>query len=95
MDAKSGYTTIKLLSSNGPIYRRVSTVAPRNCRPDEIPVIDIGGIYDDADARKKMATLVKHAVEGSGFFYIQNHGIDEKVIDNALQATIKCVTSLG
>ncbi|KAF2793242.1 naringenin,2-oxoglutarate 3-dioxygenase [Melanomma pulvis-pyrius CBS 109.77] len=89
MEAEPTYTTIMLRAGHESVHRRVSTTPPRDCRPDEIPLIDINGIYNDAVARKKMAAIVKHAVERSGFFYVKNHGIDEEVIENARQATIK------
>ena len=81
------FTTIELQTPYGLEHRRVSTKLPRDCRSDEIPIIDISGIYDNSAERIKLATQVKYAAENSGFFYIKNHGIDEDIISNALQAS--------
>lgn len=88
------FTTIELQTPYGLEHRRVSTKLPRDCRPDEIPIIDINGISDSAAMRLKVATEVKSAAENSGFFYIQNHGIDEDIIDNALQASKRYISRL-
>jgi isopenicillin N synthase-like dioxygenase len=46
---------------------------------DEIPVIDIGGIFsDDIEDRKVVAEKIREACHRIGFFYIVNHGIDEE-----------------
>jgi isopenicillin N synthase-like dioxygenase len=83
--AKPGYTTLELRTAYGPVYRDVSTSPPRECKADEIPLIDISGIYGDVAARKELATLIKQAAERTGFFYILNHGIDAAVIQDALK----------
>lgn len=81
------FTTIELQTPYGPDHRRVSTKLPRDSRSDEIPIIDISGIYDSADERVKLASQIKDAAENSGFFYVKNHGIDVAVINQALQAS--------
>jgi hypothetical protein len=44
---------------------------------DEIPVIDIEGIYsDDINERKAVAEKIREAAHRIGFFYIVNHRID-------------------
>jgi isopenicillin N synthase-like dioxygenase len=81
-----GYTKLELRTAYGPVYRNVSTRPPRDARADEIPLIDISGIFGDLEARKLLAAKVKHAAENTGFFYIQNHGIPETVIKGARTA---------
>jgi hypothetical protein len=84
-----GYTTIKLKTGQGFESRRVSTATPRDCSLDEIPIIDLSGIYDSRGPGKELALEVKRASEGSGFFYIKNHGIDESVLQKAHAAARK------
>jgi isopenicillin N synthase-like dioxygenase len=67
----------------------VSTAPPRDCNNDEIPIIDISGIYGDADARTELAAQFKSAAVGTGFFYIKNHGIDEEIIKTAEKQALK------
>lgn len=44
---------------------------------DEIPVIDISGIFsDDLAGRQAVAEDIREAAHRIGFFYITNHGID-------------------
>ncbi len=84
---KQTYTTIELLTPNGPEFRRVSTAPARPPRADEIPLIDLTNINDNIEARKKIAQEVRQAAENTGFFYIHNHGIDESLIQAALDET--------
>ena len=79
------FTKLELRTAYVPVYRDVSTAPPRDCRADEIPVIDISPIYGDLEARKELAIKIKHAAESTGFFYVKNHGIDESVIQEALK----------
>ncbi|KIV91974.1 hypothetical protein PV10_06459 [Exophiala mesophila] len=81
------YTKLELRTAYGPVYREVSTNPPREARADEIPVIDISGIYGDLEARKELASRVKHAAESTGFFYIKGHGIPESAIQGARKAS--------
>ncbi|KAI9738591.1 MAG: hypothetical protein M1834_008095 [Cirrosporium novae-zelandiae] len=80
---------LELLTAHGPVYRTVSKAIPRECLPDEIPVIDLSPIYSDFAARRKLATQIKNAAQNTGFFYIKSHGIDEQIIEKAL-AQAKC-----
>lgn len=82
--ATQTYTTIELLTPNGPEFRRVSTAPARPPRADEIPLIDLSSIDGDTEARKKIAEDVRKAAENTGFFYIYNHGIAESLIQDAL-----------
>jgi len=66
-----------------PVYRSVSTSPPRDCRPSEIPLIDLSPIYGDLTARRALAAQIRHAAENTGFFYIKNHGIPASVIAEA------------
>lgn len=76
-------TQLELMTAYGPVFRTVSTAAPRESQPGEIPVIDISTIYDDPEARRVIASKIQSAAEGIGFFYIQNHGIGEDTIQKA------------
>lgn len=50
---------------------------------DEIPVIDISGIYSNGiEERKAVAEQVREAAHRIGFFYITNHGIDPKYAEH-------------
>jgi hypothetical protein len=82
----SSYSLLELYSAYGPVYRRVSNAPARDCRFDEIPVIDISGIYDSVERRMELAREIKWAAENTGFFYIKNHGIEEDVIRGAQDA---------
>ncbi|KAI9155647.1 Isopenicillin N synthase [Paramyrothecium foliicola] len=79
-----GYTTVELLTLQGPEFRRVSTAKPREATLEEIPVIDISGINGSTSAKKVIAAKIRTAAEGSGFFYIKNHTIPPEVIEKAL-----------
>ncbi|KAK9799919.1 hypothetical protein SCARD494_01712 [Seiridium cardinale] len=78
------YTTIELLTPQGPEFRQVSTAAPRPPTADEMPLIDLSSIDGDLEARKALALKIKAAAENTGFFYIHNHGIPERLIQDAL-----------
>ncbi|EKG19974.1 hypothetical protein MPH_02704 [Macrophomina phaseolina MS6] len=72
-------------SYEGISYRLVSTNPPRECTPEEIPIIDLDGIFkDDLEARKAVAREMLSAAENSGFFYIKNHRIPEDMVKNTL-----------
>lgn len=75
---------IELLTPTGLEYRKVSYAPPRLVTEAEMPVIDLAHIYGTQEDRKKIAAEVKAAAQGSGFFYIKNHGIPECVILDAL-----------
>ena len=52
-----------------------------------IPVIDLAPLHSgDAAALATVAAQVRHAFIQSGFCYIKNHGIDEALIFDAVQA---------
>ncbi|KIX05791.1 uncharacterized protein Z518_03763 [Rhinocladiella mackenziei CBS 650.93] len=81
------FAKLELRTAYGPVFRDVLTSPPRESRVDEIPLIDISPIYGDLEARKALAQKIRFAAENTGFFYIQNHGIPEAVIDAALDAS--------
>ncbi|KAF9562665.1 Clavaminate synthase-like protein [Agrocybe pediades] len=54
---------------------------------EEIPVIDIRDARsEDPVKRRKLADLIRDACINVGFFYIQSHGIPDKVIENTVNA---------
>ncbi|UPX20831.1 uncharacterized protein EKO05_0011048 [Ascochyta rabiei] len=81
---EEAYTTIELLTPNGPEFRRVSTAPARHPHSEEIPLIDFSSIDDDLEARKSIVEQVRKAAENTGFFYIYNHGIQDSLIQSAL-----------
>ena len=74
---------LELTTAYGPVYRDVSTAPPRDATPEEIPIIDISGLYGDAEARLRLSGEIKKAAMTNGFFYIKNHGIDDTVIEES------------
>ncbi|KAK2800314.1 hypothetical protein FQN51_006222 [Onygenales sp. PD_10] len=86
-ESQTGYTQIELATAYGPAFRQVSTAEPRNATLEEIPIIDISGIYGTLEDRKNLAANVKNAAELHGFFYIKNHGINGGIINAALEQT--------
>ncbi|KZT26607.1 Clavaminate synthase-like protein [Neolentinus lepideus HHB14362 ss-1] len=80
---ESTFRKLELRTAYGPVYRTVSTAPPRECTADEVPIIDLQGIYGGLDDRKKVASQIKKAAEETGFFYVKNHGISENIIDAA------------
>ncbi|KAF6839943.1 2OG-Fe(II) oxygenase superfamily protein [Colletotrichum plurivorum] len=80
-----GMKKIYLSSYEGLTHRLVSTNPPRDCTPDEIPIIDLTGIHGDLEARRGVAREILHAAKASGFFYIKNHGIPDHVTEAAHQ----------
>ena len=80
----SSTSKLELRTAYGPVYRTILNTPPRDCTPAEIPIINISGLYsNDLEDRKSLAKEVQTAAIGSGFFYIKNHGISDKVIADA------------
>lgn len=75
---------LKLRTAYGPVYRTVLNAPPRDCSADDIPIIDISGIYGDFAARKAVAEQIRRAAVTIGFFYITGHGIPQAAVDDAL-----------
>jgi isopenicillin N synthase-like dioxygenase len=78
------YTTLELATAEGPVYRQVSTAAPRKPTAEEIPVIDLSNLNGDFASRAAIAAKVRVAAENTGFFYVKNHGISEDTIRNVM-----------
>jgi len=58
----------------------------RSIEADEIPIIDISGIYSsDVADRKAVAEKIREAAHRIGFFYIVNHGIDPKYAEHTFE----------
>ena len=75
---------LQLNGGQGPVFREVSTAAPRPATEDEIPIIDLSPLDGDLEARKGLAAKIRAASENTGFFYIKNHGISEDFIQHTL-----------
>ncbi|EXJ90644.1 hypothetical protein A1O1_03748 [Capronia coronata CBS 617.96] len=83
-----GWTTLQLTSAHGPVFRPVKTAPPRDATREEIPVIDVGGIFSDKlEDRKAVAAQIREAATTIGFFYMKNHGIPEDTIASALKSS--------
>ena len=75
---------LELRTAYGPVYRDVLDTPPRDCTSDEIPVIDLSGIFSpNLDDRKAVAAQVNSAGVNTGFFYIKNHGISSDIVNKA------------
>jgi isopenicillin N synthase-like dioxygenase len=54
---------------------------------DSIPIIDIADLdHTDLDKRVAVAAQIKDACERVGFFYVRNHGIGEKLLNEVYSA---------
>jgi hypothetical protein len=85
-----GRKILTLDSSHGTVYREISSAPPRTATAEEIPIIDLSNISSkNLEDRKSIALKIKGAAESTGFFYIQNHGVEEGVIENAKQSAMK------
>lgn len=75
---------LELRTAYGPVFRDVLNTLPRDCTAEEIPIIDLSPLASSKlEDRKKLAKEIRAAAVNTGFFYIKNHGIDEKIIANA------------
>jgi hypothetical protein len=79
------FTTVQLMTPNGPVSRRVRCGEPRTPTLDEMPIIDLSTLDGDETARKALATKIKAAAENTGFFYVCNHGIPQDLIEGAVE----------
>ena len=93
--AEPEYTKVELMTLTGPEFRRVSTATTRPATADEIPIIDLDGMWfykteetaasDSArQAKERIAREIRTAATGAGFFYVTNHGIASAVVSAAL-----------
>lgn len=78
------YTTLELATAEGPQYRQVATTPPRKPTAEEIPIIDLSNLDGNYESRAAIAAKVKAAAENTGFFYVKNHGIPERIISGAM-----------
>ena len=47
-----------------------------------LPIIDIGGLRtDDPAAKSEVARQLHQACSDIGFFYVENHGVDDTLIE--------------
>lgn len=77
-------TKLELRTAYGPVFRDVLDTPPRDCTPEEIPVIDLSRLYSEKlEDRQALAKEIRAAAVNTGFFYIKNHGIEEEKITNA------------
>ncbi|KAF2711114.1 putative isopenicillin N synthetase [Pleomassaria siparia CBS 279.74] len=74
---------LKLTLGNG---QEIHFHSDTSIEADEIPIIDISGIYsDDIVDRRAVAEKIREAAHRIGFFYIVNHGIDQKHVENTFR----------
>jgi hypothetical protein len=85
-------TQIKLRTPYGPVFRDVLDTPPRDCTVAEIPIIDLTPLSSQNEGeRRALAAEVRAAAVNNGFFYIKNHGIEERVIEDAKKQLLKYV----
>lgn len=54
-------------------------------RSAEVPTIDISPLFgDDPNDKKRVAEEINSACRGSGFFYVSNHGIDVRLLQDVV-----------
>jgi hypothetical protein len=86
-------TKLELRTAYGPVFRDVLNTPPRDCTPEEIPVIDLTRLYSSAVSdRKDLAKEIRAAAVNTGFFYVKNHGIEEEIIGNAKKQLLAYVS---
>jgi hypothetical protein len=86
-------TKLELRTAYGPVFRDVLNTPPRDCTPEEIPVIDLTRLYSSAlSDRKDLAKEIRAAAVNTGFFYIKTHGIEEEIIENAKKQLLAYVS---
>jgi len=52
----------------------------------EVPVVDVSGLYGDEDARRAVAEELARVSREVGFLYVTGHGVDERVYAELLTA---------
>ena len=60
--------------------------APRAATRDEVPVLDLSSLGSSA-VPAGLASQLRDACVGTGFFYVANHGVSQAIIDNVFDAT--------
>jgi isopenicillin N synthase-like dioxygenase len=85
---------LELRTAYGPVFRDVLNIPPRNCTTEEIPIIDLSPLYSSKlNDRQTLAKQIRAAAVNTGFFYIKNHGIDQKIIVDAKQQLMAWVST--
>ena len=80
---------LELRTAYGPVFRDVLNTPPRDCTADEIPIIDLAPLFSTKfEDRKELSKRIRAAAVNTGFFYIKNHGIDEKTIQDAKKQSL-------
>lgn len=83
---------LELRTAYGPVFRDVINLPPRDCTPDEIPIIDLSPLYSSkVEERKALAEEIRRAAVNTGFFYIKNHSIKNETIANAKKQLLTLV----
>ncbi|KAI1490363.1 Clavaminate synthase-like protein [Biscogniauxia mediterranea] len=83
-------TKLELRTALGPVYRDVLPNPPRDCTPDEIPVIDLGPLFSPLlEDRAGVAAAIRAAAINNGFFYVRNHGIPTETIERCRQQIVR------
>lgn len=54
---------------------------------DHIPLIDLAGSFDDAEAAKRVAWEIHKACRETGFFYVTGHGVGQALMDGQIAQT--------
>ena len=69
-------------SAYGSISRTVQKTPPRDAQLDEVPIIDVSGMFsDELSERQAVADQVRKACTGMGFFYIINHQVPDSITE--------------
>lgn len=86
--------TLHLASEFGPITRLVSLNQPRPATAKELQTISLAGMMsNDIKDRQAIASQISQAAENTGFFYISQHGIDQRIIDDAYEFSKQYATN--
>ncbi|KAI5924729.1 Clavaminate synthase-like protein [Camillea tinctor] len=86
----AGTTKLELRTALGPVYRDVLPNPPRDCTPDEIPVIDLEPMFSESlEDRAGVAAAIRAAAVNNGFFYVRNHGISDEIIERCRQQILR------
>ncbi|KAF6521694.1 hypothetical protein HZS61_015952 [Fusarium oxysporum f. sp. conglutinans] len=87
--AQAETTELHLATATGYTTRTILCNPVRKAAASEIPVIDVSAIFSDSlAARQAVAREIHNAARNNGFFYIENHGMSSRVIDQAYCACL-------